>query len=390
MSTYVLIHGSWHGGWCWDRVAPLLRNAGHHVETPDLPGHGADATPVSEITLQRYVDRVCDVLDAQAEPVILVGHSHGGVVVTQAAEQRPGKIRTLVYLAGYLPRNGESLLDLARQDPDMSRNVLPFLDLFEEQGYATVQPEHIREAFYHDCSDADAAWAAEHVRGAREPLASPATPMQITPERFGRIPRVYIACLDDRAISPALQKLMYTNTPCGRVVEMHTSHSPFLAAPETLAGHLLALADAPADRAEQNKAVVRRFVEEAQTLHRVEAVDEYLSDDFVDHTPMPGFSADRVGVKGVFTLFYTAFAGFRAVIEDQVADGDRVMTRKTFYGTHQGAFMGIPPTGRPVQIKVIDVLYLRDGMITDHWGAVDQLGLMQQLGVVPAPEAAPA
>ena len=86
MSTYVLVHVSWGGAWCWDRVAPLLEQAGHHVVAFDLPAHGEDTTPVEQVTLASYTDRVVAVLDAQSEPVILVGHSHGGVVITQVAE----------------------------------------------------------------------------------------------------------------------------------------------------------------------------------------------------------------------------------------------------------------------------------------------------------------
>src|SRR5690348_7432805 len=78
MSVFVLIHGSWHGGWCWERVTPLLRAAGHRVIAPDLPGHGHDAPPV-ERAYERYVPFVCGLLDAQPEPVVLVGHSSGGM-----------------------------------------------------------------------------------------------------------------------------------------------------------------------------------------------------------------------------------------------------------------------------------------------------------------------
>ena len=106
MATYVLIHGAWHGGWCWDKIVPLLKKEGHKVEAPDLPGHGRDKTPIPEISLQSYTDRVCRILDTQSEPVILVGHSMGGVVITQAAQHRPEKIKTLVYLSAMLPRNG--------------------------------------------------------------------------------------------------------------------------------------------------------------------------------------------------------------------------------------------------------------------------------------------
>src|SRR5688572_25619526 len=117
MSTYVMIHGAWHGGWCWDKVRRRLEDAGHRVVTPDLPGHGDDRTETAAVTLDAYAGRVCEALDAQAEPVILVGHSMGGVIITAAAERRPEKVRALVYLCAFLPGDGDTLMALANQDP---------------------------------------------------------------------------------------------------------------------------------------------------------------------------------------------------------------------------------------------------------------------------------
>ncbi len=97
MSTYVLIHGAWHGGWCWNKVVPLLQQEGHRVLTPDLPGHGQDTTPLSAITLQLILQRLTDLLDSEVEPVILVGHSAGGLHITTLAHLRPQKVKTLVY-----------------------------------------------------------------------------------------------------------------------------------------------------------------------------------------------------------------------------------------------------------------------------------------------------
>lgn len=237
VSTYVLVHGAWHGSWCWDKVVPLLEKEGHTVVAPDLPGHGGDATPIGRVTLQAYADCVCSVLDAQSEPVILVGHSMGGVVITQAAEYRPEKIDTLVYLTAFLLRNGESLLQVAEADAEAL--VLRNLIMAEDQSYATVRTEAAKDMFYGDCSDEDVARALSLMcPQAAAPLA---TPVNTSEGNFGGVRRLYISTLQDRAITPTCQEQMYTALPCERVIAMDTSHSPFLSAPEELARHLLAV-----------------------------------------------------------------------------------------------------------------------------------------------------
>ena len=238
MATYVLVHGAWHGAWCWDKVVPLLERAGHSVEALDLPGHGRDKTPIPEVTLQAYADSVCRALDAKAEPVVLAGHSMGGIVITQSAERRPVKIKTLVYLTAFLLRNGETLLHVAQGDTEAL--VLPNLVMAPDESYATIRDEAIREVFYGDCTDEDVSRARSLlVPQATAPFA---TPMSTTEANFGRVGRVYIECLRDRAISPSVQEAMYAALPCQKVITMDTDHSPFFSAPEELAAHLVSLA----------------------------------------------------------------------------------------------------------------------------------------------------
>lgn len=237
MGTYVLVHGAWHGGWCWDKVVPLLEKQGHKAVAPDLPGHGTDKSPISEVSLQAYADRVVKVLEAQSEPVVLVGHSMGGIIISQGAEYRPERVKTLVYLCAFLLRDGDSLLQVAQGDTEAL--VLPNLVMTDDQSSATVRDEAIKEAFYGDCSDEDTARAKSLlVPQAAAPFA---TPVHTTAENFGRVPRIYIECLRDRAISPSVQKKMYTALPCQRVISMDTSHSPFFSAPEELVAHLAAI-----------------------------------------------------------------------------------------------------------------------------------------------------
>jgi predicted ester cyclase len=130
--------------------------------------------------------------------------------------------------------------------------------------------------------------------------------------------------------------------------------------------------------------VVRRFVDEYQTGGSERAFGELLHPDVLDHSRPPGVEPGAEGVRQQFDGFRTAFEGFRAEILDQVADGDKVVTRKVFRGRHTGAFQGIEPTGADIEIDVIDIVRVRDGQIVEHWNVVDRLGLLQQLGALGA------
>jgi steroid delta-isomerase-like uncharacterized protein len=130
---------------------------------------------------------------------------------------------------------------------------------------------------------------------------------------------------------------------------------------------------------EANKILVRRLVDEAQTEGRLEVVDELLADDFVDHSPLPGLPANRDGIRILFGALRAAFPDLRVTIDEQVAEGEKVVTRKTFRGTHGGEFLGAPASGRAVAFEVIDILSVRDGKIAEHRVVFDQLGLRAQL-----------
>ena len=132
----------------------------------------------------------------------------------------------------------------------------------------------------------------------------------------------------------------------------------------------------------QPKDVVRRFVDEYQTAADERAFDELLHPDVVDHSRPPGIAPGSEGVRQQFDALRAAFPDLRATILDQIAEGDKVVTRKVFTGTHGGAFQGVEPTGREVQIHVIDIVRVAGGRIVEHWSCVDRLGLLAQLGAV--------
>ncbi|HEY7295591.1 MAG TPA: alpha/beta fold hydrolase [Dehalococcoidia bacterium] len=236
MGTFVLIHGGWHGGWCWRKLVPLLQRAGHRALAPDLPGHGEDRTPVAARPWERYVPSVCDLLDAQEEPVILVGHSSGGMIISEVAARRPARVRTLVYLAAFLLPPGLTPPQIMQDDAE---TLLPGALVMDKAAQTvSIDPAKARQLFYADCSDADAAWALSRLQP--EPLVSPGE--QTTPSSApAAVARVYVETLHDRALGPAMQKRMYAALPCERIFTLATDHSPFISAPEALAQCLLAL-----------------------------------------------------------------------------------------------------------------------------------------------------
>ena len=133
---------------------------------------------------------------------------------------------------------------------------------------------------------------------------------------------------------------------------------------------------------EDNKALVRRFVDEVQSKGNTDLVDEICSPEFVNHSAPPGLRADLEGIKILTTMFKGAFPDSYFTVEDMIAEGDKVVTRKTFHGTHEGEFMGIPPTGRRVSLGLIDIVRVSEERAMEHWSVGDDLGMMQQLGVI--------
>jgi pimeloyl-ACP methyl ester carboxylesterase len=238
----VLVHGAFGRASVWDRVLPGLREAGHEVETLDLPGQGEDDTPVAEVTLDRYARRVCEVL-ADGPPAVLVGHSMGGMVVTQAAANCPENVERLVYVAAFLPADGESLIDLTQRPEGAGDAVQAGLVVDGDPPVATMSPEAAREGLMHCCDDEAAAWA-QSLRGP-QPVAPFTHPVRLTgegSEKFGGLRRAYVMCLQDRAIRPPLQRLMLERAGCDPVIEIDTDHCVWASRPDELVAALNRLA----------------------------------------------------------------------------------------------------------------------------------------------------
>jgi pimeloyl-ACP methyl ester carboxylesterase len=229
----VLVHGAWMGAASWGRVAADLRARGFAVTAVELPGHGQDNTPADKLTLAGYVDAVLAQLPASGKTT-LVGHSMAGMVISAVAEKAPDRLAKLVYVAAYLPRNGESLYQLSQTDADSRVGKYWHQDNPKAYSPATVKAEGIVEVFCADCSAADQQQLLRtHKAEAVPPLA---TPVALTVARFGSVPRAYVHTLQDNAVSYRLQQTMLASAgSAAQVVTLNTSHMPMLTQAKALA-----------------------------------------------------------------------------------------------------------------------------------------------------------
>ncbi len=238
MSTFVLIHGSWQGAWCWGRLTPLLRAQGHTVVASDLPGHGADQTPFGAISLNSYAEAVRQALSACQEPAILVGHGMAGMVITQAAVAVPERVRSLVYLAAFVPAKGQSADELSRGDVGSIAEQFAYAS---KDGLSLFIPKSIvREALYGDCDPEAVAWALERMRPG--PLGPNREAAAYDPEALRSVPTFFVECTRDRAISLARQQQMRRPFKFKGVFTLESDHSPMISHPKELAEILFLLA----------------------------------------------------------------------------------------------------------------------------------------------------
>lgn len=219
----VLVHGAWHGAWCWAALQNELDRRGIASLAVDLPGHGASVLPLGD--LHGDADHVVDVVTALARPVVLVGHSYGGAVITEAAARLArisgSRVEHLVYLAAFCLDEGESVMDVARHESggsvDLGAAMVPI-----EGGLTVLDPEKAAPALYGDCDER--AVAAALVRLSPQPLATMVQTASGAPWRSIR--STYVVCARDRAVHPGNQEYMARR--CRTVVRLDTDHSPFL------------------------------------------------------------------------------------------------------------------------------------------------------------------
>ncbi|MBX9893367.1 MAG: alpha/beta fold hydrolase [Chitinophagaceae bacterium] len=241
--TYLLVHGAWHGAWCWNKVIPFMSNKGYKVIAIDLPSHGKDTTNPNTVSFADYVKKVtAAALQVEGE-VILVGHSMGGTVISQAAEVLgKAKVFKLVYLDAFLPRNGESVSSIARMiesslPKDSTRLTIGSgLIVSDDRKTSLFKPDIADILFYHDCSKADKEFAHQNL--SKQSFAPLGTPVSVSDTVYGMIPKVYILCTDSKDLD---KSILPTRVSCEKVIKIKSSHSPFFSQPRKLAKLLMGL-----------------------------------------------------------------------------------------------------------------------------------------------------
>lgn len=233
MARFVLVHGAFSGAWIWRPLVDRLKATGHSVEAFDLPGSGDDHMPANEATLDAYASRLCEVLASSSEPAVVAGNSMGGIVITQGAARCPSRVRALVYVTAFLPKDGQSLLDLTKLPEGAGDQVQANITIEGAPPVATMPAEASREALYGSCTDDVAAWAIERQRP--QAVAPFVTPVSIPLGAIDGINRYYVLCTRDRAIPVPLQRRMVAENVCADVVELDTDHTPHLSMTDELA-----------------------------------------------------------------------------------------------------------------------------------------------------------
>jgi pimeloyl-ACP methyl ester carboxylesterase len=237
----ILIHGAWQGAWVWDHLIPLLaRSAGISSLAVDLPGNGTDHTKPADVSLDLYVDHIGTLLKQLPERASLVAHSGAGVIASAVAERFPERVSRIVYVAGMMLPDSVSYADVVaelKHDHPNAAGIAPHLIWSPDRLTSRVPAEAALTYFFHDCPSEAATAAAQRLTP--QPDRGRSARARLTPERFGRVPRLYVEAEADRSIILACQRRMQALVPGAEVVTLPTGHAPQLAAPGLLADALL-------------------------------------------------------------------------------------------------------------------------------------------------------
>ena len=232
-STIVIVHGAWSSAADFKHVEADLKKSGNEVITVNLPGHGNDQTPVGALTMQGYVDAVKKAIGKRSN-ITLVGHSFGGMVISQAAEQIPAQIKKLIYLCAYVPSNGESLFSISGADKET--HIGQYIQPDEKAGVVGIAKEGILDFFADDAPKKVADALVANFKP--EPMGPMASQVVLSAANFGKIEKVYIFTEYDHAIGLTLQKSMAKAAGVARTYSLPTSHTPFFSQPGVVASIL--------------------------------------------------------------------------------------------------------------------------------------------------------
>lgn len=235
MSHYILLHGAWEESRAWDDVTPVLEDAGHCVQAIDLPGHGANVQPLSNMTMNNYVETVVNAIENINNTVILVAHSMTGSVVSLVAERIPHKIERLIYVAAFLLKDGGTVLEAMQSDDG---EFLPNIVFSDDQSYATLPEATLRSAGFHDVDEKVIQRFLPLIveKQSTEPFMAKVT---VSDQNFGAVPITYIRTSIDRVTTPELQDRMIANWNVEVVHDLESGHFPAFSMPEKLAQLLL-------------------------------------------------------------------------------------------------------------------------------------------------------
>ncbi len=236
MHHYILVHGAWEESGMWKNVSPILQKNGQTVTAVDLPGHGANKNSVAQVTSKVYFEALVEVISKLDYPVILVGHSMNGALISQVAEQIPEKIERLVYVTAFLLKNGGSVYEAMEGDGE--NGAFPEIRFSDDQAFATLPEPALRRIGLHDVNGSEiqrilplmAEWQAS------EPFL---TKVVLSEDNFGSVPKTYVRTTIDKMISPALQDTMIANWEVDSVFELESGHFPTSSVPSELAEVLL-------------------------------------------------------------------------------------------------------------------------------------------------------
>mgnify|MGYP001821079643 FL=1 len=228
---FLLIHGAWEGAWSWKETTAHLESNGHTVKAIDLPGHGDDKTPTSEINMALYANRVKDELAKTEGQVILVGHSFGGFVISKVAEEMPEKIEKLVFIASAMPYEGKTAVQVFEEDEESE--FLENLIFSDDKSTATMSRETIKDIVFTGATDAQIDSVLPNlVVQATAPFFEKVI---TTEENFGKVPKAYIETTLDRVISLKAQRHGQKMLGITEFVTLEYGHVPLETAPKQLA-----------------------------------------------------------------------------------------------------------------------------------------------------------